>query len=446
MKLNTCQQETFDEIDKFLSDPDRKFLVIVGPGGTGKTSAVSEYVKQHKSRMKRVVLTAPTNTATGVLEGFLGDADGFIPTMTIYKLLGLVVGADGEVKRAFRANDGKVDLFDTVIVDEGSMAGIQLTEVIEERVYERRNLKFIIMGDPCQLNPVNETSSSLLQLGTIKHLHEDMRSGNGPLLQVKRAVRDLAIARNEGKKTKSHKVDLSTNLNDDESGVHFLSGKFFTEAVLDMFDSEEYKADPNFVRVLAWRNDEVDRWNRLIRTRIYGKGCDPYIVGERVNVLTPVVIDEIVHFHTDQQAIIKDIAVSTYQDYTDQDATTEEARTYDVWRVTLENPENGRTCIVPVMHKKGERKFYKRLDFLADKANKKQRPWNMFHAFKDIFTLIRPIHATTVHKSQGQTYTCTFLDAKDIMKNKNVCERSRLLYVGASRPTTDLVTNLKSVY
>lgn len=456
MKLNKDQIAAEERLLQFFNDPHEKLICVIGPGGSGKTASVVEFVKNHQEHVKRTVLTAPTNTATGVLDKFSKDVGRFIPTQTIYKLLGLILGNDGEVKTTFRGNDGKFDLFDTIIIDEGSMAGITLCNDIEERMMGREKVKIIVMMDPCQLNPINERATRLLEMGPHIYLNEDMRSGNGPLLTVKRAIRDLVLERIKGdlpmpggttsgtdvnNLSRELKVVLETNLDEDGSGVHFLRGKEFDDAMLDMFDTPQYKADPNFVRALAWTNKEVERMNRMIRSRIFGKGCDPYVLGERVCVLTPIIIDDEVVFSIDEEAIISGIEVATWNDFTDQDSPDP---SYTTYRVTLKRPGSDISYDIPVMHEDSMRKFQRRLDFISERCKMKERPWKSFWDFHDTFIKLRPAHALTVHKSQGQTFGCVFVNMKDIMRNTNVIERSRLGYVAMSRPTTDLVVNIKT--
>lgn len=444
MKLNKEQIEAEARLLQFFESPKEQVVIVLGPGGSGKTSSVVEFTKKHRKLLKRVVLCAPTNAATGVLKKFSQAIGELLPTKTTHQLLGLIVGKDGEDKKSFRANDGCFDDFDTIVLDEGSMASEVLCRNLEERLQERRNVKIIVMMDPCQLNPVNEKATRIVDFGHNIWLKQDMRSGNGPLLQVKREVRDFTLARMNGDLSKDLKIEFDTRLDETDSGVHLLKGKFFDDAMLDMFDSEQYRNDPNFVRALAWTNAEVDRMNRIIRWRIYGKGCDPYIVGERMCVLSPVYdSDNIPIFSTDDEAIVEKIEVASYLDHMDRD---NEDNSYPVWRVTLRDPWSGTTVDVPVLHEDGMRKFNRRQNFLAEEALAERRPWGSFHDFKDMFCRIRPAHALTVHKSQGQTFGCVFVNFKDLMKNKSHVERARLHYVAISRPTTDIVTNLKTIY
>lgn len=447
MILNPDQENAFEELKKFYADPSRQLIIIVGPGGSGKTASVVKFLQQFYQLAYPICLTAPTNKAVGVLDSFSKDVGKFMKTSTIFKLLGLVVGADGEEKTTFSAHDGMLDRYKTVVLDEGSMASRLLCNKLQDKLDESPNTKVVVMMDKCQLPPVNERQSYIYDMGKVVELSIDMRSGNGPLLQAKRAVRDIVLARLEGNNAKTLQYQFKTDLDETESGVHLLTGRAFEDAMLDMFDTQQYKDDPNFVRVLAWTNKEVDRLNRLIRARIYGKNCDAYMEGERICVLTPVrdENDEPV-FETDEEVEVVSLEVADYVDYTDQDATDESRRTYKVFRAQLKK-SNGTLKMVQLLHPDSERKFRRRLDFISTQCRAKKRPWSQFWSAKDeMFVNARPAHALTVHKSQGQTFGCTFVNMKDVMRNHVPLERAQLVYVATSRPTTDLVVNVKTFY
>lgn len=447
-KLNPDQQYVAERLAAFMADNSKQVFVIIGPGGSGKSHSTINFIKENFSKMNPICLTAPTNKAVGVLDGFAKDVGRYIPTQTIYKLLGLVVGADGEEKTTFSAHDGNLDRYKVVVLDEGSMAGNVLCNKIEEKLDENPHVKIIVMMDKCQLPPVNESHSRIMEMGEVVELTTDMRSGNGPLLQVKRAVRDITLARLDHKLTREINHKFETALDENESGVHLLTGSAFDEAMLDMFDTEEYRNNPNHVRALAWTNKEVDRLNRIIRNRIYGKGCDGYMVDERICVLTPVrdpSTDEPL-LDTDEEVTIRSLEVVDYVDYTDQDATDDLRRTYKAYRAEIEK-SSGKVVKIFLLHPDSQRKFERRLSFIADQCKAKKRPWKQFWSAKEeIFINARPAHALTIHKSQGQTFGCVFLNLRDAMNNRNPVERAQLVYVGVSRPTTDLVVNLKTFY
>lgn len=425
------------------NDPTGWAITIRGHAGTGKTTMVQEAISQVLDWCPEinVAVSAPTNKATQVLRTFGKDAGIEVETCTIFSLLGLVLGSEGEVKRCFEGHEGSFDLYDIVIIDEGSMVGNMLMDKICERAM-KYGVKIIFMGDHCQLNPVNEGQSRVFsseEVPTTYSLTKIMRQDEGsPIRQVVGHTRALA-----DKSVVPPKFDTMTTPEGD--GLHCLIGGDFTEALLDQFDCEEYHNDSRFCRVLAWTNKEVDRLNRIIRNRIYGKGCPDFMTGETVAVLTPV-LDENNQpvIFTDDEVEIVSVGTSKITDRADFDTFQEGHPEYLCWVLTVQLPTGG-TYRITTLHKDSLADFNRRCKKLSDRAKKKIGSWKAFWAFKESFTLVRPVHAMTVHKSQGQTFNTVFVQCKDLQNNNNKKERARLLYVATSRATTNLVINLKQL-
>ena len=74
---------------------------------------------------------------------------------------------------------------------------------------------------------------------------------------------------------------------------------------------------------------------------------------------------------------------------------------------------------------------------LTDKRRK--AAWVQFFAFKDeSFADLRPVHASTVHWSQGSTYEKVFVDLTDIGRSTRRDVLLRLLYVALTRARGDV--------
>ncbi len=425
------------------NNPTGWAITIRGHAGTGKTTMVQEGISQvlEWNPEINIAVTAPTNKATQVLTSFGKDAGIEVETATIFSLLGLVLGSEGEVKRCFEGHEGSFDLYDIVIIDEGSMVGNMLMDKIEQRAI-KYGVKVIFMGDHCQLNPVNEGQSRVFCTEEVPNtfsLTKVMRQDEGsPIREIVGHTRALA---NAG--TMPPRFD--TKLTPDEDGVHCLMGGEFIEAMLDQFDCDEYKNDSRFCRVLAWTNKEVDRLNRLIRQRIYGKDCADYVEGETIAVLTPV-LDENGQpvIFTDDEVEIVSTNISKLEDKTDFDSLKEGHPEYKCWILQVKLPTGGQYRIV-TLHRDSLNAFNRRSNKLADRAKKKVGTWKAFWAFKGKYTSVRPVHSMTVHKSQGQTFNTIFVQCKDLLNNHQGKERARLLYVATSRATTNLVLNLKQL-
>lgn len=486
MKWNDQQLTAIAGILEFIkkpfdqSDPTGWAVLLDGFAGTGKTTLVQEALNQAITLNPKlqVCVTAPTNRATQVLRDFGKDAGINVDSGTIHSLLGLLLGSEGEARKCFRGSEGNFGQYHIVIIDEASIEGYLLMDTTTESAL-KYGVKVVFMGDICQLNPPKESTSrvfdpkevptrfrltinervdkdspvnqaivasrarvqSYLDIDTAYNEKVALMSKDDFKAQERKLLREKSIA------YQNVPIPLEeTKLTENGDGVHIIQGKEFYDTMLDQFDCEEFQNDITFCRVLAWTNREVDRLNHMIRQRIYGKCCADFIIGETLSILTPVLDTEGVPvIFTDEECVIESIGTGAITDKDDFDTLAEGHPKYVVWVLQLRLPDNRGTHRIATLHSDSIYNFNGRLKRLKDRAIKKTGLWKKFYQFKELFTVVRPIYAQTVHKAQGQTFNTTFLQCRDIAKNNNLLEQARLDYVGKSRTTTNLVLNLKQL-
>ena len=61
-----------------------------------------------------------------------------------------------------------------------------------------------------------------------------------------------------------------------------------SEEILKMFESDHFMADPDYVKIVAWTNKEVDKYNRLVRAHLFGENLPRLIVGDKLIANAPV--------------------------------------------------------------------------------------------------------------------------------------------------------------
>ncbi len=123
----------------------RRFAVIAGGPGTGKTTTLARIVALLEPGAL-VALAAPTGKAAARLEEAVNDvAGGHLEAMTIHRLLGRRPGSHSR----FRHNRANRLPHDVVIVDETSMVSLSLMARLVEAV--RPDARLILVGDPGQL-------------------------------------------------------------------------------------------------------------------------------------------------------------------------------------------------------------------------------------------------------------------------------------------------------
>jgi exodeoxyribonuclease V alpha subunit len=131
----------------------RRFAVIAGGPGTGKTTTVSRILELLDAQAAaaerpppRVALAAPTGKAAARLSEAIGTAG--LEASTIHRLLGTQPGN----RTRFRADRAHPLPHDVVIVDETSMVSLALMAKLLDAV--RPDARLVLVGDPDQLASV----------------------------------------------------------------------------------------------------------------------------------------------------------------------------------------------------------------------------------------------------------------------------------------------------
>lgn len=423
--LTPEQEAALSEAISWINDPDGSpFFVLKGYAGTGKTFTVKSFVDRVKGRF---VFSAPTNKATKVLrESFQGT--GYKPDCrTIYSLLGLRLEANGEIKELTAAKLGPdekpLDLsqYKCVIVDEASMLPLMLLRDHITKAVNESGARFLFMGDPAQLPPVKEVRSpvwGLIDHGIpSKELTKVMRHDN-QILKLVTAIRekvDLPLPR----------INLESD-NDGQEGVWHvkkldLLAKIREVALTGAFHEGKAKC-------IAWRNVTVDQFNAMIRQTYFPGAVHPWAEGDRVIFTAPARnLDDEPMASTDDEGRVTRVVEGTHPHYPD-------LSTYDI-DIEL---DTGALVTARVLHPRSSGAFDRTLADKAAAAKVSGRVWKEFWALKDAFHSLRLAYAITAHRSQGSTYETCFVDAGDILLNRNRQEAFRCLYVACSRPKKQL--------
>jgi exodeoxyribonuclease-5 len=407
---------------RFEEGPE-PFFLLDGRAGTGKSTCVQTYVRETNAR---VCLTAPTNKATKVLREMAEtELDGVVDTCTIYSLLGLVLGNDGEVREiSAREGGSRASEYDLIVVDEASMVNASLFGHIC-RTAQEEGVKFLFMGDAAQLPPVKEVESEAMKIRYRFGLTKVMRHDN-QILTLATALRDCQY----NGQTPKFVTDC-----DDDGGVYAIHWKKMRMRACEAFTSDSYLANPGSIKVIAWRNATVQMYNDLIREAMYGTKVaaeGKFQIGERVVVCQPIMLpaDGGVAMCTDEEGTVEQIDIEPHPIY----------RHLTCYKLQID-PEFGEGWVTSyVIHESSERAYKALLDDLSNKARSRQGTWSSFWSAKEAIHDVRPCHAITAHRSQGSTYESAFVDTGDILCNRTRIEALQCAYVGCTRPRRILVT------
>lgn len=413
------QAASIASMRKWFISSKTKFYTQKGYAGTGKTFSISEFIKlladEGLIKLDEVIFTAPTNKAVKVLRGYLNSAGlSACVSKTIFSLLGLSLQANGEVKELFAREDvidfGKLKL---VVVDEGSMVNKNLMKEITRRSVENK-IPFLFMGDPAQLPPVGEITSPIWEIPDQSTLTKVMRYDN--------AILDLATRLRNVVDHPAPAIKIET-----AEPVFALRREAFEAKIFDnlgLIKSGDAK-------VIAWRNTTVNQYNQKIRLHIFGEAAklQPWLPGDKIVATEPLKnLDDEVFMRTDEEAVVERCVVGHHPKY----------REYEIYNL-LVKMENGVKSTCRVLTPTGQFDLNNKLEQLSTdaKAGKKYL-WREFWQLKEAFHQIRHSYAITTHRSQGSSYTKTFVDREDILLNRNRQEAFRSLYVACTRAREEL--------
>lgn len=447
LALTEDQSIAKQKLQDFLKTSNQKnVFVLQGFAGTGKTTLVNHVIKDSFTCGKKICVTAFTNQATGVIR----EKTPYATATTLFKLLGLKADETSEVltfNNEFKETN--IRHFNIIILDEVSMVNDEHLTFLIDEVNRSWGCKLIIMGDRCQLPPVNQDSDSI----AFNHpngyeLTKIIRQGNNSNIpQQSFYIRNIIKAINNGQKIPI-KVELPFDKEFDDDVRIIKNSPQFVELLLNDFNSDEYKKNTDFVKVLAYRNATVDKTNDIIRKSIFkGQENEAILLGESLITNSP-------SFDIDE---LKTGGTTNIYDTSDEIeiVNIEDKQLY-------ERTHNGVLLTFPYCVAQVKRKYDKRearlnivypnfKDYFDDaikkwaKAITKQ--WNKKELFRyDYYPFLKKFvvpnynYAITIYKIQGRTTSNIYLIEDDVEQVSKASAKTlwQGKYVAYTRPSKQL--------
>jgi hypothetical protein len=196
------QNEAINNMINFIINYNKSIYGLYGYAGTGKTTTLTEFISflLLNKYINSIVFTAPTNKAVNIMKSKMNhnikliyehitgntninnlNIDDIIDKLADYKIIIHFItthrllnykndfNIDGE--RIFiRGGKSAISDYELVIIDECSMIPLQIIDHLIEDINNnninsgenyKKKTKIIFSGDPAQLPPVNEKSSSI---------------------------------------------------------------------------------------------------------------------------------------------------------------------------------------------------------------------------------------------------------------------------------------------
>ncbi len=436
MILNEKQTKGLELLKNFTSSKSSKFFLIKGSAGTGKSTLINEYINWYQSAkglyLDDIVVTAPTNKAVRVLRRM---SKHNIDYKTLHSLLGLRYKIDEHGNEIFEKEKGVVPTIYTygcIIVDEASMID---DFIFDELMNQVSDCKVIFVGDPAQIPPVNHFHSKPMlkevqdRFGIESfHLTDIVRQAeSNPIIKTSIAVRQGTFKRN-----------ISDERLDDGTGVIQLDLKNKERVynlIRESFCVKEFSSNPDYAKVIAWRNSTVDMFNNLIRSFIYYRGVNKVVLGEKLILNKPILEEKKVIMFVNDDLMVTELDVKEDEFY------GKPIKYYDCKVERLY--ESSGSYNIKILHEESIKRYESILNSLKNiaisaPAKLKPKSWSSFYKFKESFADVSYNYAITCHKAQGSTYDNAFVCYSDITVNPNIVEMQRILYTAVTRPSKTL--------
>ena len=303
--------------------------------------------------------------------------------------------------------------------------------------------------DDCQLPPPNEEVGRIfIDVNDKFNLTEIIRQGkDNDLLELFAILREDITNRTSNcitKLIKSKDLKVANN--------YQVYGESYRDHVIEMFTSDEFVKDTNYIRQACYTNDSVNKWNDTIRQHV--------IQSDEV-----LHIDDFLTAYTNQIDSFKNPIISNSDDYIIHDIDTYiDSMGINTFAVNLKDLNTSKISSKLLIANHSDSNSFKKienvLNHLHYQASVKRVPkgYINYYDFKNRILLMKNIqlnsdnkgktvkkdidygYALTIHKLQGSTIQNVAVDLRNIIYPTNnpnrftdVDTRNRLLYVGLSR-------------
>lgn len=433
-ELKTDQAAAFEDIKIFINLAGGGIHLLTGCAGVGKTYLLGDLVDEMKKHGK-VLVTAPTNKAVKVLKRFIITTTDF---STTHSALGMKEHIDESGNLTFKRDPMlgyPADNYTHIVVDEASMIGDEMfVELIQ---LSESGKKILLVGDPLQIPPVNHEFAPPFDREVRRTYNIEVSSletivrqaENSSILQFSKHIRENI-----------HKPIQILNSQEVKNDIFMIKrreeGEIFQNQILPLYKSEHYNRSTDYIKVIAWRNKTVDKYNDMIRKYIFGDNLPKIVQGEKLILDAPVMDGRKVIIATNEEVEVLSCEVRTEENFNMK---------YYWTRVRVIDRGVFDEYMLKVIHEDSEDRYKEILRLQAilaksypKKSYQAKSAWLDYYEFIQYWHHVKYSYCITAHKSQGSTYNIAYVHKWDIDTNINVYERNRILYTACTRPSQTL--------
>ena len=417
-KLTEAQQQALGKLKSFLRSK-KSFFRLSGYAGTGKSFLICHLIEWLDEHDFEFTIAAPTNKAAKSLMQ-VGTSVGInIEVKTVAQLLGQQPELNEETGEEEFTSSGNAEFddYDVIIVDEFSMINRSNFEEIIQAIATTINTKVIFVGDEAQLPPVKEQQPMV----AISELIDD----TAVLNEVVRYEGEIAVVAEQIRSEDKYTRRMYPFRSSEDKTIVCQPRQEWLETVTQYFQAKDCKSNPDYARLLVWRNKTAGNANRFIRSRLWGKDAPIFVPGDRLIARKPlfrvrpgqkgrnrwgILINNSEECSVIEQPTIKQLSFDkiSYQ-----------------YRSVPVKTDTGFEVNLSVLTEQAERL---REEKIKDYVEKKQ--WNKYFDLSRTFDDVTYAYSLTVHKAQGSSIDYVFLDTEDM---QGCPDLQKMLYTALTR-------------
>ena len=416
--LTKAQQQALVKLKSFLQGED-SFFRLSGYAGTGKSFLVCHLIEWLNSRSWEFAIAAPTNKAAKSLMQVAMSMGINIDVKTVAQLLGQQpeINEETGIEEFTSNNEAEFDDYQVVIVDEFSMLNRSNFEEIVDAIALTIDTKVIFVGDEAQLPPVKERQPIVAV--------SDYINDTAKLDEVIRYEGEIAVVAEKIRHDPRYNRIMYPWKSSSDRTIVCQPRMQWLETVTEYFKSDKYKTNPDYTRLLVWRNKTAAEANRFVRSRLWGKNAPIFVPGDRLIARKPLFRPRPGQKGKNKWGIL----INNSEECSVIEQPTIKQLSYD--KITYQYRS------VPVMTDAG---FEVNLSILTDKGEQlrdeqiksyvEKKQWNKYFDLSRTFDDVTYAYSLTVHKAQGSGIDYVFLDTEDM---QGCPDLQKMLYTALTR-------------
>ena len=177
-------------------------------------------------------------------------------------------------------NEAELDDYQVAIVDEFSILNRSNLVSIVNAIALAIDTKVIFVGDSAQLPSVKEQQPIVAV--------RDYINDTTTLDEIIRYEGEIAVVAEKIRHDHRYNRIMYPWKSSSDRTIVCQPRKQWLETVRSYFKSDEYKTNPDYTRLLVWRNKTADEANRFVRSRLWGKDAPIFVPGDRLIARKPL--------------------------------------------------------------------------------------------------------------------------------------------------------------